>query len=673
MPQKAHSPELSATPPPETTISAIGTFSELVEGKVLLPDFVVHNEGGVQVNLGIMEGPVQMQRFVDRVVAAGAFFAGLDYAAFSQLLYSDVATTSPGARADRPMVRIADDIASFAPKRRELYKNIKSVNNGARIEYAFGPTRLERVVEVPIYGETDEAGQPVLTGYDKQVYFEPTKLNSDEFVAAMWSNNIRCGIDIAAVQAAIESGRDQRIDIARQIDPVAGADATVQERTEALHRDDTPAILANGKVDLSQYKNHFPQVSAGTNLLQKQPRRLGVPGIDTSGKVLEPGIPRDFDLEDLAGVGTRIERTAKGEFLVAARDGFLNIDTKSHQISITEKIVNRNGVSLRTTGNLLLVGEHYDEHGEVQEHRTVEGKHMNFFSDVFGSIVSNGGQVHLHGNLAGGSVRNSGGLVQIDGRASRALLEVREGEVQARYAESSTIVAGKVTLGRAVACDIVAEDVEIDEAVGCTIAARRIRVARAGSRREAETLLTVCIPDFAVLDKSRTSVVKEIDKLKRRITAKQTILDARMAVAEVKNYLAAEQGIRAGAVKLTLIQDGQWRQATQKLAGTLFEIQTLQKEIEALSASLGDQNEQLAVLDTQREQAGADIRCEVGRVVGDVAVQMISIASESPVFAETEASKVKRKLRDTRAARQRLFHGESGSFSWTWKPRPTAQ
>lgn len=671
MAQNEIDPARSAIPPDEATSSAIGSVVDLVAGEILLPDFVFHDAGGVQVDPVTMGSPAQMQRFVDRVFTAGAYFVGLDYAAFSRLLYTPAVLAAPGtltSKAEKARVRIAGTIAKFTPERRELYKSAKSANKGARIEYVFAPAWLERIVEVPIYGEEDEAGQPVLTGYDRQVRHELTKLDADEFVAAMWSKGVRSGIDIDAVRAAISSGRDERIDIARRVDPTAGADATVQEQTSALHRDDSPSILPNGKVDLSQFKNHFPQVSVGTRLLQKQPRRLGVPGIDTDGTVLEPDTPRDFNLEDLAGPGTRIERTAKGEFLVAARDGFLNIDTKSQQVSITEKIVNRDGVSLRTTGNLLLVGDHYEEHGEVQEHRVVEGKHMNFHSDVFGSIVSNGGQVHLYANLAGGSVRNLGGLIQIDGRASRAVLEAREGEVRTRYVESVTVVAGKVKLGRAVNCDIVAEDVEIDEAIGCTIAARNIRIKSAGARRDAETLITVCVPDFAALDQRRAESVKEIDKIKRRIAVKQAMLDARMATGEIGRYLAADRRIRSGALKLTPTQDAQWQQAAQKLAGPLFEIQTLQKEMDTLDAGLGKQNEQLSALDTQRAQASADISCEVKRIAGAVAVQTIGIDPEAPVFAGIEASKVKHQLRDTRTIRQRLFHGESGSFSWAWKP-----
>lgn len=658
-------PKMAAYPSP-TSEQATGNAVELGEGDVLLPDFVTWSAGGLYVDTALMGDAMQMRRFVDRVFA-GAYLTGLDYAALSRLLYPREPAGVVGTTPEKGMVHIADGIRSLAPERRELYKNVKSVDDGARIEYVFEPAKIERVVEVPIYGSEDENGQPVISGYEKQIRYEPTTLDVDEFVAAMWQKEVRSGIDIAAVRAAIASGRVERVDIARRIDPVAGADATVQEKTNALHRDDSPSILANGRVDLRQFKNRFPQVSAGTCLLQKQPRRFGVLGFETDGTTLEPEVPRDFELEDMAGVGTRVERTAKGEFLLAARDGFLNIDTKSHQISITEKIVNREGVSLRTTGNLSLAGDQYEEHGEVQERRVVEGKHMSFHADVFGSIVSNGGRVHLLANLAGGTIRNAFGVVQIDHRASRAVIEARDGEVQIGQAEGVTIVAGIVRIERAVACDIVADEVEIGDASGCTIAARRIRVARAGARREVETLLTVCIPDFAGLDKRQMDLAKEADELKQQLRTKQELLDARMAAAEIRNYLAADQRIRSGALKLTPAQEAQWRQAAQKLARPLLEIHGLQKDAEALKLKLADQNDQLAALNVEREQAGADIRCAVEQITGDVAVQAVAIVPGVPVFAGIEVADIKQKLRDPRAVRQRLFRGDSGSFSWAWK------
>ncbi len=638
-----------------------GSVASLSEGAILLPDFVTRDAEGVRVVPDVPGRATQMQRFVDRVFTSGAYFVGLDYDALSLLLYGAEGRDAGGGK----VLRIADGIEFFDPERRDLYKAPKSMENGARVEYLFGPVWLERSVDVPIFGETDERGQPQLTGYEKQLRQTPTRLNVDEFVAAMWLHGVRSGIDLAAVRVAIDSAQGERVDIARRSDPQPGADATVREQTQALHRDDSPAILPNGRIDLGHFKNHFPQVAEGTRLLQKMPRRLGLPGRAIDGSVLEPDLPRDFELEDLAGPGTRVERNAKGEFLVAGRDGFLNIDAKSQQVSITEKIINREGVSQRTTGNLILVGDHYEEHGEVQEHRTVEGRNMKFHADVFGIVVSHGGELHLCANLAGGSVKNQGGKVQIDGRVSRASIEARESEVQAAYAESSSFVVGKLRLGRAIACEIVAEEVDIDEAIACSIAARRITIRRAGSRRDAECLVSLCLPDFSALDLRRAEEAKLAGELTAKIRDRQGGLDALLATPEVRGYFTAEKRIRAGGVSLTPAQEAQWRQATQRLSRPLQEIQLLQKQIETLNATLEEHQSQLAALDAQREPADAGTACDVLQVAGGVAVQTIVVPPELPVLADIEIKRLRHVLRDTRQVKSRLFHGETGRFSWT--------
>jgi hypothetical protein len=653
-------PIAAASDPAAQGKSAAETVSSLAVPEILLPDFVTSDAGGVRVVPDVPGRGAGMQRFVERVFSAGAYFAGLDYDAMSLLLYAPDGRETAGGKP----VRIADSIEAFDPERRALYKSPKTVGGGAAVEYLFAPAWLERIVEVPIFGELDESGQPQLSGYEKQIRQTPTRLKFDEFVAAMWQEGVRSGIDIAAVRAAIDSAQGERIEIARRSDPQPGTDATVREQTQALHRDDSPAILSNGRIDLGQFKNHFPQVSTGTSLLQKVPRRLGEAGRDIDGSVLEAELPRDFALEDLAGPGTRVERNAKGEFLLAARDGFLNIDKSSQQISITEKIINREGVNQRTTGNLFLVGDHYEEHGEVQEHRAVEGHHMKFHADVFGSVVSKGGDVHLCANLAGGSISNQGGSVRVDGRVSRATIDARDSEVEAGYAESSSFVVGKLKLGRAVACEIVAEEVDIDEAVGCSIAARRINIRRAGSRRDVDCLVSLCLPDFAALDKLRAAETKAADELKAKIKDRQAGLDALQATPEVRNYLAAEQRIRAGGIALSAAQEAQWRQATQRLAMPLHEIQLQRAQLEKLGSALAEHESRLAEMDARREQAGTVTACEVAQVAGAVAVQTIALPPEQPVLAGADIKRLRHVLRDTRMVKARLFQGESGRYAW---------
>ena len=93
-------------------------------------------------------------------------------------------------------------------------------------------------------------------------------------------------------------------------------------------------------------------------LLQKIPLTLGTPGFEMAGSALPAKPGKDVDLGEYAGPGTRVERTRDGEFLVSERAGFLAVEAKTSRISIEDKIVSRDGVSVRTTGNLQLTGDY---------------------------------------------------------------------------------------------------------------------------------------------------------------------------------------------------------------------------------------------------------------------------------------------------------------------------
>lgn len=666
MSQKSH-PASIAPKAAAHSRSAIGDVIGLDEGEILLPDFVAQGKEGLCVSLSSMGDVELLRRFVDRVFSAGACFTSLDYDALSRLLYPQEQMGNAVAPHPKGALRIADGIRSTPPERLKLYKGVKYLDRGAQVEYLFEPPLIERVVDVPVYGEGED-GQMQIQSYGQQLLQEPAALDIDEFIAAMWLKGVRAGIDIPAIEAAIANSEVVRVVIARRSDPTPGTDASVKEKTASLHRDDSPFLLPNGRVDLGQFKNHFPQVSAGTCLLQKLPRQFGVVGHDVDGAVLEPDMPRDFELEELAGVGTRVERTAKGEFLFAARDGFLNIDKITRQISVTEKIINREGVSIRTTGNLALTGDKYEEFGEVQERRVVDGKNMSFHADVFGNIISDGGHVHLMANICGGSVKNPSGLVQMDQRASQATIDARGGEVRIQQAEGVAIVADRVRIERAVACDIVAEDVEIDDAAACTIAARRIRVTRAGAYRDIETVLVVCVPDLTELNKARAESAKKVHDLNQRRTSKQDQLDRRNAVPEIKNYFSTDGRIRSGELKLSPGQQMQWHNAAQRLTKSLLEIQALKQDIEAIDVALEEENERLAAMDAERDQASANTGCDIGKISGDVSVQTETVALGPAVFSESDATDIKRRLRDPRANRSRLFRENSGTYSWRWKP-----
>lgn len=297
---------------------------------------------------------------------------------------------------------------------------------------------------------------------------------------------------------------------------------------------------------------------------------------------------------------------------------------------------------------------------------------MDFFADVFGTIASSGGTVHLHANLSGGHVTDPGGVVQIDGRTSRAIIEARQGEIQGNHAEGATLVAGKVILTRAISCDIVADEVEIGEATGCTVAARRIRIDRASAKRSEETLIGVCVPDFTEHDKVRAGLEQESIALRQRLAEAEERLQQREGAADVRAFVTLEHGVRDGTVKLSAEQAEKWRLAMRKIAGPLAEIAELRKGLEAKKAKLAELAQRTAELDSFKAAAGQDLSCSIAQVLGDTTVQTLGVNPTGPVFADVAVSNMKVRLRDTRNVRDRLFSGDSGQFAWSAQPPPAS-
>lgn len=650
--------------PAQPMPSAVGNLADLTDGQVLLPEFIEMRDGQVWINREGLINPEALVMFVHRVYMAGACLVDVDIEALCELMYPRTAAGgTPPPRVTTPLV-IASEIRPIPPERQALYKSIKITDGGSVAEYMFEPSYIERVVERPLYGPPDETGNSPVIGTEKGTVSEPTSLDYDEFIAMMWQKGLCVGLDLQAIRKALATPGVQRVVIAERIEPVDGKDATLVEQTKALHRDDSPRLLPNGKIDLRQFTNRFPQISAGEKLLKKIPREFGQVGFEFHGRPIEPPTPRDYSLEDIAGPGTTVERNEQGEFVIALRDGFLSIDTRSGLISVSEKIVNREGVSARTTGDLSLAGDEFEEHGEVQEKRAVEGKHMTFFSDVFGTINSSSGRVTLKSNLAGGQIHDNGGEVKIEGRASQAIIAARGGSVEINYAEGCTIVADRVTIQRALSCTIVAEEVNIVESIASAIATRGAIVERTGDRRDVETLITMAIPDYSRLDKRIADVSESIIDIEGRRALRQAAADTLANSDELKNYLNIQTRVRSGGMKLTPQQDDQLTQLARRLAKPLQQLRVLHTEVQKLNAEIIAEQETLTELKNERTHAAAGVHCEIAAIVGFTTVRTMAVSPGAAIYSAESLNDLKFLLRETKGANAILFRGEHGQFSW---------
>jgi uncharacterized protein len=621
-----------------STPTAVSNASPLPGGAGGAPHGIVPREDGVYLDAALPGATLAAA--VDHVFATDGYFAGLDYAALLRALYGCGAPLprEPGAGA---LLRIASAIAPFDPARRELYRSVK-ISDG-QAEYYFEP------VFVPDPLDPEGPGTP-------------TRLEVDEFVADMWRKGIRFGIDVEALGNAIETGQAGRFTVATRLEPVPGQDARVIEVSDEIHRSDAPRQLANGKLDLNSFQNRFPQIKQGERLLKKLTRVPGRHGFELSGGLIEPAAPADLDLGLYRGPGTTIERTADGEFLVASQAGFLSVDSRTTQISVGDKIVSRDGVSAKTTGNLSLEGD-YEEFGEVQEMRVIEGESITVHADVYGDLLSRGGTILMNSNLIGGTAINAGGDIHVRGMASRATIQTRRGEVVLQRAENSVVSGTRVVIEEAVNCEILGEDVCVGQAEGCAIAGRKVVVECTAPRRQSEMVVFVQVPDSGRIDQAIDTVRERIGQLGELAARHKLELERVAAQPDVSKYMRLAAAVRKNEITLTPGQAPAFQRLAQAAGPALKEIG---KFSAAMRAAEADRQQGLALaaqLERQRDNAGLS-SVTVHSVQGDTQVRLLKYLPDERSTYDLPPREIRARLRGNAGA-PLLFGGSAGSFAWS--------
>lgn len=649
----------NAAPPQAEAPEAGSTPSE-----VSLPRYILRRGDGVFVDLAQLDSSADFQRLVDRVFESGAYFAGLDYARFTSLLFDyDAPRIADEIQAARlkgraPEVRFAADIVVLRPERRALYKGVKLA--GGEAEYLFEPVMIERWTEQPVYEEQADGTQRLLRT-ERVPQQERAALDFDEFVAEMWGKGVCFGIDAEAVGNAIREGYTGRLVVARDLPASDGSDAGIAEQTAELHRDNAPKVLAHGRADLTQFKNRFPQVRRGTRLLKKIPRVLGRPGRQVGGALIEPPLPKDIDFPALAGPGTELQRIGSDEFICAAIDGFLSIDKKSNQVLITDHMVNREGVSMRTTGDLSLSGDEYEEFGEVQERRVVEGHSITVHADVFGTVSSLGGAIVLKRNLMGGTANNADGPITVEGLASGAVIVGSKGTVTVKRAENCLLVGGRVQVQTAVNCEILGDEVDLKEVEGCTVAGRRVHVTVSRAGRHNEMRILVLVPDLSSFDAKIGAAAAQRDKLAQDIERRERQIEG---MGEARRCAGVLERVKKKEIALNPQQATQLRRMVEQLAPQMKTLAALQEEVRALRASLQEAGSAVAAAEEARRAACEGIRCDVEGIGSDSTVLQFPVAADAVPLAELAPKDLRARLRGMGNAGVRIFSGASGSVRW---------
>ena len=605
-----------------------------------LPAGLVQQDDGLYIDMG-QPAPALLAA-INQLFLAQVYLVGLDYAVLSKVLYG-IGPALSGARL--PLVRLAAEARPFEPERRALYKAPRLHRDSA--EYFFELLFLPEL-ELPDGTLIPE---------------RPARLDFDEFVADLWNKGIRFGIDVAATQAAIASAKPGRITVARQLDPASGQDAMVVEVSQDLHRSDAPREKADGRIDLLSFQNRFPQIKKQMRLLKKQPSVAGQFGYDLAGKLLPPEPPKDLTLAYLAGTGTAVEQQADGEYLIATEDGFLNVDAKSSRISVTEKIISKEGVSGRTTGNLELAGA-YEEFGDVQELRDVVGGDITVHGQVYGNIQSRGGRVVLDRNLVGGSVLNAAGDIAIAGVASGAVVQTRSGSIKIGRAENCVIAGTSVTVQEASNCEIIADEVFISMAEGCAVAGRNVEIESAGPRKRTEMLIFVLVRDVSLFDQQLAELRAQALQQAAASAAIVAEIERVSQQPDVRRYLALAAKLRTQELTLTAEQAQHLKKIAAAVGADLQALSklTLERQVSDTQHTLLAQ--QIDKVIAQKKEAGGRARCGLHMVSGETLVRTMTLPPESQAALYELAPKdIKQRLRGANAGRV-LFGDSSGSLDW---------
>ena len=603
-----------------------------------LPRGLLQRDEGVCLDLSL--APAQLRAAVDQLFQSGQLLAGLDYALFLLTLFH--APAPRAAPKSDALLRIAVRVAPFPPQRRALYKQVKICGDSA--EFYF---------------------EALSADADGQV---PARREFDELVADLWCKGVRYGIDGAAVRAILGSGKAERITVARALPPQPGRDARLVEVSQGIHRDDAPRERSDGRLDLLSFKNRFPQVKKHARLLRLLPGAPGSPGYDLDGTLLLPPAPLELDPAAVAGAGTAVECFSDGDYVVATQHGYVNVDAHG-KLSIENKIVSREGVSSRTTGNLKLRAA-YEEYGEVQEQRQLDGSDITIHGDVYGHLHSHGGLILLHRNLVGGTAFNEHGDVRVEGVASGSVLQALSGEVHVKRAESCVIAGTRVVIEHASNCEIIADEVVIELAEGCAVAARTIRIGSAGPRKQVEMLLFPLVPDLSALDQQIAESLARAAHHQQLQHKRQQEIDAIAQLPEVRNYLTLAGQLRRGELQLPPAQQLQYDKLAARIAPVLKEVARLRVEVKQSEILHAQMLALVAQVRQQRQATAGQSRCSLGLVDGETAVRAMVVPPGPAKVYDRPPKEIKALLRSATPATQSVFADSTGSLDWTYAPPP---
>ena len=631
---------------------------------ITLPDFLQKTAQGLMVDLRKLKMESTQTgnaflTFVDTLFASGARFSRLNYATFTQLIFTPgMLHTFSGT------VRLADGVVPFPASRQNLYKGVRFLEQNHQAEYIFEPVMLEVPFEHPLYGDKLADGTAAVIGFETRTRLEKASLDVDEFIAALWLKGVRFGLQLAVFEKAVASSKIERLVVAQAQLPKLGTDALLQDEFAGL-RSNNRVDMVNGKADLRRYKNRYPHIAKDRTLLKKIPVQPGSIGFTVTGEPLETSVSNDFDLALLAGAGTRIAQLPDGWGLVAALDGFISLDEATGQLTITEKIETKVHISAKNTGDLALGADEFISHGEVQEGRIVKGKHMRFTAAVYGNLLSDGGNIVLEDNLSGGTAIVSGtGSISVIKRAFNARIEAPLGQIDLNYVENSLIIADSVFIAHAVNCVILANSLQITYAQACTVAAKSLDIEKTDARKGTPAKIAVSKPSLNADLQKIDGMSAELLLTQKLLKQKSEQLAAIKKDPEFAKFLAMREAIQSAKLPITPEIDAQYSLMQRAQSINFKTIERLVKEIQTVRSTFSERSAVLKMMEEAYRREVDRYYCHIAHIADETSVYSIDALLSLTTLADKRFAELKSWIDSAAAEGVCVFSGETGTLDW---------
>jgi uncharacterized protein len=351
------------------------------------------------------------------------------------------------------------------------------------------------------------------------------EITLEEVIEKIKLSGVVYGIDAEAVKRAYERP-DFRVICAKGIDPVAGADATVQYGFDQGLKGH-PTHLDNGRVDFKDL-NMFTVVNQGDLLAEKTPPTAGTPGVDVLGQPVPAKNGKDFPVP--AGKNVLVN----GNQICAAIPGEVQIINNKVNVS---PILDINGDVDLSTGNIDFVGG-VIVRGSIQSGFTAKAEgNIEIYGSVCGGVVE-GDNIIVRMGILGAS----GGYVRARGNITTNFIESA-----CVFADSDIIVRDAILNSRVSA----GKKVIVEGKRGCIvgghiIATEEIRSKTVGTHMSPNTKLEVGINpeirnEYNSIRKELKQMEVELDQTKKMLQTFKKYKQSELAPAKQELLLKLTQ------------------------------------------------------------------------------------------------------------------------------------